>query len=644
MSWNEGLLPQQLEAASHHGRHARLLSGPGTGKTLVLSRRIVYLINEQSCSPIDIVALTFTRAAAHELKKRIENELGQILTPRTSTLHSFALRQLLKNAHRIKTLPQPLRIADDWEERNIIIEHLKTLLNHRRISQTRELLLRLAADWESLAADEPGWAPDPRFIGNWHQHRGVFGYTLRAELTYQLKRALEQIPDFDIDGPFRYLLVDEYQDLNKCDLAVIHGIARAGVEVFAAGDDDQSIYWFRKAHPDGIRSFSESYPNARDLPLEICKRCDPNILALAEFIATLDPDRIPKSIRAENGRAGGEVQILRFANQNEEALGLAQLAQYFINDRGFSPNDILVLLRVDTRNAYSIPILQAFENLGIPATTNVQADGPLNSRFGRIIISFLRLVLNPTDDLSWYQILSLRNNHIGFETLLAIYDLCRNNGIRFNQALAIIEDDHNRLQYNGLRVQQETGDIRNLIQRFQALTQSTLNNLGDVNQHLTTILDETIGNIPERQSIEDYLNSFIREYEIQTVSHLISTLDSVSEDIEQELQQDKVNIISMHKAKGLTAPIVLIPVAEDEHIPGREQVNPGLGDERRLLYVSLTRAKHHLFISYCNCRTGQQRNLGRDSGRLNRSLTRFLRDAPVRPVDGLQFVRQRISQ
>lgn len=213
MPWNEGLLPQQIDAASHVGQHGRLLAGPGTGKTLVLTRRMVYLVNERNVDPAQIVALTFTRAAARELKQRIERELGRERLPRVTTLHSFSLRQLLRNAHRIETLPQPLRIADDWEERHIILENLRTLLGHRRIKDTRELLSRLASDWESLAADEPGWDPDPVFLGTWRQHREVFGYTLRSELTYQLKRALEQIQDFQVDSPISHLLVDEYQDL-----------------------------------------------------------------------------------------------------------------------------------------------------------------------------------------------------------------------------------------------------------------------------------------------------------------------------------------------------------------------------------------------------------------------------------------------
>ena len=120
MAWDDDLLTDQRTAAKHVGTHARLLAGPGTGKTLTLTRRVCFLVTESNISAKSILALTFTRAAAGELRQRVANELGEDQSPRISTLHSFALRQLLKNATKITDLPQPLRIADDWEERNIV--------------------------------------------------------------------------------------------------------------------------------------------------------------------------------------------------------------------------------------------------------------------------------------------------------------------------------------------------------------------------------------------------------------------------------------------------------------------------------------------------------------------------------------------
>ena len=126
-SWDQGLLPDQRTAAAHIGSHARLLAGPGTGKTWTLTRRILFLVEDRGVDPRGIVALTFTRAAAYDLRRRINDELtGRFADrPTVATLHSYALRNLLHNERRLDALPQPLRIADDWEERQIIVEDLK---------------------------------------------------------------------------------------------------------------------------------------------------------------------------------------------------------------------------------------------------------------------------------------------------------------------------------------------------------------------------------------------------------------------------------------------------------------------------------------------------------------------------------------
>jgi hypothetical protein len=200
------LLDDQRAVVTHVGSHARLLAGPGTGKTFCLTRRIEYLISEQGVNPEEIVALTFTRAAAAELRERVQEQMAleEDEGPRITTLHSFALRQLLRNSE-LTSLPQPLRIADDYEERYVIQEELKGLVG-TDLRAIKELLNRLSADWQTLDADQDHWEerfPNPRFLGAWREHRAIYGYMLRAELVYQLKRALEQRGDFRLDS-FRY--------------------------------------------------------------------------------------------------------------------------------------------------------------------------------------------------------------------------------------------------------------------------------------------------------------------------------------------------------------------------------------------------------------------------------------------------------
>jgi len=643
MSWDNGITPEQVNAAGHVGIHARLLAGPGTGKTLTLTRRICFLIEKERVDPNRICVLTFTRAAAHELRRRVESEVGEERTPRISTLHSFALRQLISNSALLTSLPQPLRIADDWEERHIILEDLKALLNLSKIDDARRLLNELSADWQRLTADEVDWYrrfPNPAFLGAWREHREIYGYVLRAELVYQLKRALEQHGDFSLDGPPDHLLVDEYQDLNRCDLAVIKAIGDRGAEVYVAGDDDQSIYGFRMAHPDGIRRFPQDYAGAHELALEVCKRCDQEILDLALFVARQDFRRIDKPLRAEDGRTGAEIALLRFRDQNKEAQGVAALCQHLIRDRGLKPDQILILMRSDRNGVFSSVLRQALDARGVPVGIATADTNPLNAPSGRQVLAFLRLLDNANDHLAWRTLLKLRNNGLGPGAVDVVYGVARARNAGFAVALQMIADDPTLAPQHGGKIKKEVEAIHSICQELREFLQSKDENNEENNltQTIDQIVRRFVDDEADRRAIEHQFRLAIQGAEPKSVNELVRTLEVSREDIEQELEEERVNILTMHKAKGLTAEAVIIVAAEDEYLPGRAK-GEAVDDERRLLYVSLTRAKHYLFITYCERRTGAQRHAGRTAGRIQRSLTRFLSDGPLQPVPWDRYVQ-----
>lgn len=636
MAWNEGLLPEQEAAAGHIGAHGRLLAGPGTGKTYVLTRRVEYLVSERGVAPQQILALTFTRAAAAELRERVRNAVGNDLLPPISTLHAFSLRQLLRNRYRLAPLPLPLRIADDWEERHIIEEDLKAILDLDNIRAARELITQLAADWQSLDAEHPDWQPDARFIGAWQEHREIYGYTLRSELVYQLKRGLEQIEDFDLEFRLRHLLIDEYQDLNRCDLAVMRALARDGVEVFCAGDDDQSIYGFRKAHPDGIRNFPTEYDPSVDRPLSLCKRCDPAILQIALFVAALDARRIPKTLLPEPGRSAGEVALLRFATQAEEAQGVATMCKRLV-DAGHDPGQILILLRTDRNRAFSKVLQEAFDAAGVPITSGTGED-PFGSDAGMVVMSYLRLTENPKDHLAWRALLQVGNNRIGTGAISQIYEQCRARGERFADALERIAGHPQELPRFGNAVSSEVRRIEATLRTIAPTLEDGTPATPDLPAVYDAIASEAFPkDMAGRDSMRQHVLRMADEIGAESVHDILTGLAASDEGIEQTLVPGVVNLLTMHKAKGLTAETVFVVGVEDEHIPGRQQNEPELGDERRLLYVSLTRAKHRLFCTYCNRRTGQQAQLGRTAGNPRRTLTRFLRNAPLAVSEGMTY-------
>jgi len=642
MAWDDNLLPDQRTAASHVGNHARLLAGPGTGKTLTLTRHVCFLVDEQDISPESILAVTFTRAAARELRQRIEDKIGDEQSPRISTLHSFALRQLLKNATRITDLPQPFRIADDWEERNLILEDLKVLLDMGHINEARDILNELSSDWQSLTADESDWErrfPNPRFLGVWREHRKIYGYTLRSELVYQLKKALEQRGDFELEDPIEYLIVDEYQDLNRCDLAVVNEIASRDIELFIAGDDDQSIYGFRKAHPEGIRRFPCDYEGAKKLALEICKRCDCRILETGLFVAQQDSRRIEKEIRPEPGRGQGEVALLHFDNQDVEATGIAGLCAYLLRTYNLNPDEILILLRSDNNSKISHPIREKLEESDIPVVATTDSRNPFDQEDGRSFLAFMRLAARREDSLAWYTLFKVWCSGMGSGMISIVYDLARSRRTSFAKTVIDIHGNTNILpsRYQA-RISRAIHQVLDkLIELFPENAQEEYETYDDLIEVIRAAAESLIDDEDEREAILLEFEHAAETFEAKSIEELVRVIEVSSEDIEQEVEKGKVNILSMHRAKGLTAEAVIIAAAEDQYIPGRAQ-GDAIDDERRLLYVSLTRAKHHLFITYCDNRTGQQRYTGRDSGRIGRSLSQFLIDCPYTSEDGKTFV------
>ncbi len=650
MSWNEDLLEDQKKAASHIGCHARLLAGPGTGKTLTLTRRICFLIMEKGISPNHILAITFTRAAASELNKRVIEILKDKFKelPQICTLHSFALRQLLKNSKLIETLPQPLRIADKWETRNIIFEDLKENLKSNNeeikydIKNIKEKFNQLSADWQTLNADDVEWEkkfPDPRFLAAWRHHRKIFGYTLLSELVYQLKRGLQQYDDFLLESDFSHLLIDEYQDFNRCDLAVISALQNKGIEIFVAGDDDQSIYGFRYAHPEGIRRFDKDYKSSVTFTLDICIRCDRKIIELASFVAGFDEARLEKPLNCHSEANDGEVYILRFSTQNQEAKGVSSICEYLINQKNYKPSEILILLRSDRNTVFSSVIKDTLEAVNIPVS--IQSKNiPLETEDGRTFLSFLHLFINQNDSLALKTLFKLRVTKIGVKSFLKIYEIALNHDETFYDAVCRIVNNPSLIPYMGDRIKNEMHKMQSILNNhkshFDSLKESS--GIDDLNLCLNNLSQDIISDPNSRKNVLEYLNSIIKEYLITNHEELIRVLFSSLDNKEQELDEDSVNIITMHKAKGLTAKGIIIIGAEDEIIPGKSY-GESEGDERRLLYVSLSRAKHFLAITHCNKRTKSQKYTGREPGKSRRRLTRFLTDAPFDSINGMDFLK-----
>ncbi|MHB1972056.1 MAG: ATP-dependent helicase [Candidatus Dormibacteria bacterium] len=614
-------------AASHRGNHARLLAGPGTGKTRTLVELVASLINEGAASSDQILCLTFTRAAAAGLRRKVKAAIRAGDPPEVYTLHGFALRQLMARRVDVGAGPGRGRVADDWEERQVIEEDLKTLLGEHDVRKVRKRLRDLAAAWDSTPdSGIEDRHEDAELIGALRRHKDQYHYILRSELVFRLKEQLDADPYFPLKGDYQFIVVDEYQDLNRCDVAVVNALAARGATLYVAGDDDQSIYQeLRNAHPQAIREFVSDH-GAADLRLTVCVRCDQQILALANSVIRQEVDREPKLLVHHETAGPGILESLAFPTGAEEARGIARLAKSFV-ESDVSEGEILILLRSDFHGAFSAPIKTELNLLGVPAIVRTAEKSPLNEPPGRALLAHLRLYLDPTDDLSWRAVMETGALGVGDKAVAALHELAVLRNFSFSATLGVVDHEPTALGRYG-------GSVAGAVATVRARL-STVRSMAPIETAtVTEVLDAAVGVLPTGPLLAEAqaeLESLIALYAPTSLADFLGAI-ALRKEEEEDLVPGTINIMTAHRAKGLEACVVVIAAAEEELFPGRGHRD----EERRLFYVSLTRAKHALFISFATRRFGQQARAGIRRRRHQR--TNFLDGVGLTSRAGPSFV------
>jgi DNA helicase-2/ATP-dependent DNA helicase PcrA len=348
---------------------------------------------------------------------------------------------------------------------------------------------------------------------------------------------------------------------------------------------------------------------------------------------------------------GGEVAVLRFANQDEEATSVAKLCKCLVQQEGLNPDDILILLRSDGKGAFSSVLNDALAREDLATSVETSESDPFDEAPGRQVLALLRLVVNVDDHLAWRTLLKLRENLLGEQAISALYQLGISRGMSFAHAVQAVAADPSLIQRHGARLKAEHESIRQFVDALRAAepnggAQRDPKNLLGVVDHVVHSVITVAG---EANTITARFATIVETIQPHSLEELLRALEISNESLEQEITKGKINVLTMHRAKGLTAKAVVVLAVEDEYVPGRSQGDQ-LGDERRLLYVSLTRAKHRLFMTFCQERTGKQMRTGRpvgqnpDTGKpfwsKRRTLTQFLQGGPVAPVSGVEYLHR----
>jgi DNA helicase-2/ATP-dependent DNA helicase PcrA len=621
----------QQAAAHDDSDHVRVVAGPGTGKSATIEERVCWLL-ENGVSPDDIVAVSFTRLAARDLGARIEQARvkrgcaeGTIAV---STLHSLALRAL-RRANVLAMYPADPVVLQQWETRNVFEAEFGEATGIGSIRRREQIRRHWEAYWSTGEFEPPNIVPpDPPILNDeresfnrFHRPRThLYSCVLPGEL---VERCVEYMDAGTLDPAellgIKHLIIDEFQDLNPMDLRFVHGLADRGVQLFVAGDDDQSLYSFRFATPKGVEDFPDVRGGCGDHTLQHCFRCTPLVLDAAQtLIRSYGADgRIEKNLVSlwdtADPRVAGGLGCWQFVSGAAEASAIAVSCRRLI-DAGMNPHDLMILL-VSTRTQ-AAEIQAALEAAEVPYEP-VRDTTVADTEAGRAGYAGLSIVVQP-------------DNHLAHRVLLG---LRRGVGVRSLNTLAqsVIDNDRN---YRALFYEQTpAGVIPTRLEKPVAATAAICAELAswDREDPIAARLDELcqiVDDVRDEEGASDELRDALAALpEAITLDEVHQYLAADKDEDRRRILNayyartgepepdtsmvpDRVQVLTMHGSKGLSAQVVFIPGLEAAILPGeKRRMFTGMVQEAaRMLYVSITRARVVCVVSYAMTRFAAGQN------------------------------------
>jgi DNA helicase II / ATP-dependent DNA helicase PcrA len=646
----------------------RLIAGPGTGKSFTIQERVSWLL-QNGVPPETIFVISFTRASSLDLKDRVYDHCRRQGHPNpeevsVSTLHSLALRAL--RSARLLTYPASPTILDDWEVKNIFDQEFSVTARRNNGGQgyTPGRCGEIRRDYEAFCGTGQ-WVPpgvvqpappisqaERNDYRNFHTSRAqIYSCVLPGEI---VRQCVEQMRAGLFDPVailgINHLIVDEYQDLNPIDLEFIDLMINQGVNTMVAGDDDQSIYSFRFASPQGIQLFHQRFPNASSHEIVDCFRCTPTILAAAQTLIAVfaEPNRLPKQTASLYQNAVppelGIVHRWTFRSSTREARNLAASCNSLIQ-RGLPPNEIMVLLS-NTTTQLEI-ITQELDALNLPYVSP-RSEVFTETRLGRFILGLFRVICNSDDYLAHRLILGEYPN-MGARTCNQISEIISANNLNFKDLF------YNPLP-NGVfggRALSALNNARNICSVIMNwLPMDTLQArsneldaiiLGSFGANELQTWHNQIANLPVDMTLEEMRDFLWVDNFEQTLTLLNNVYTRLGIALPNNaMTQPSIRIMTFHGAKGLSAKVVFIPGLEEDVLPGQRRIpyNGLVLEAARMLYVSITRAKAACILSHGEYRFVNGQNSHQTPSRFLRYCGgQFLpQDAPLSDAEADQLI------
>ena len=670
------LNPQQRAAVEHSGSPLLIVAGAGSGKTAVLTRRIAYLLRMRGVAPGQILAITFTNKAAAEMRDRVIDLVGPTATRMwVATFHSACVRILREQAHLLPGLNTNFTIYDADDSKRLLGMIAKDLQINAQKFPPRLLAAAISALKTELT--DPDVASDEAAAT-----RNPFDRTI-AEVYTEYQRRLRAANALDFDDligetvrvftthpeiaayyrkRFRHVLIDEYQDTNHAQYVLISTLVGTGSdasELSVVGDSDQSIYAFRGATIRNIEEFERDYPQARTILLEQNYRSTQNILSAANAVISHNHGRREKKLWTDHG-AGAKITGYVADNEHDEARFIATEIDALF-DTGVGYGDIAVMYRT---NNSSRAIEEVFIRTGIPYKV-VGGTRFYERKEIRDLIAYLRVLDNPTDEISLRRIINTPRRGIGDRAIATVNLYAENFGMSFADAL--VDAAHGKVTALGTRAKNAIAAFLELMDGLRADAAEAINaitGLPDIGVVVSRILDATgykaeleASTDPQDGARLDNLNELVsvaREFSSEAANlmayaamgagmegddpaeqvvgepqpgsiHAFLEKVSLVADSDQ-LPDDSTNVVTLmtlHTAKGLEFPVVFLIGWEDGQFPHLRALGDPqeLAEERRLAYVGITRARETLYLTRAMLRASWGNAVANPA-------SRFLEDIP----------------
>ena len=616
-----GMNDKQAEAVQTTEGPLLIMAGAGSGKTRVLTHRIAYLIDEKMINPWNILAITFTNKAAREMRERAMALNSATSETLIATFHSMCVRILRREADHIG-YNRNFTIVDPGEQRTLMKRILKTLNLDPKKWNERAILGTISNAKNDLL-DEVAY-----------EHQAGDMYTqivAKCYKSYQEELRRSEAMDFDdlimmtlrlfdknpdvlgyYQQRYQYIHVDEYQDTNHAQYQLVKLLASRFKNICVVGDADQSIYGWRGADMQNILDFEKDYPEAKVVLLEENYRSTKKILQAANEVIKNNRNRRPKKLWTQNDD-GEQIVYYRANDERDEAIFVASTIDNIVREEGKNFKDFAVLYRT---NAQSRTIEEALLKSNIPYTM-VGGTKFYSRKEIRDVISYLNLIANPSDNISFERVVNEPKRGVGPGTLEKIRNFA------YEQNMSLLDASAN-IMLSPIKGKAAQGvydfanTILNLRDQLDGLSiTETVEAILDKSGYLDALsMQQTLESQARIENIEEFMsvtknfdetNTDVTEDEtgIDRLGRFLNDLALIADTDDGDMEVAEVTLMTLHAAKGLEFPVVFLIGMEEGVFPlSRASEDPEeLEEERRLAYVGITRAEEILFLTNANTRT-----------------------------------------